>query len=255
MPTPAIATLTDQPDRLITVNFGGRFFKCSQNTYAALLDTQRRLSKAHPKAWIRVIQGSYNTGVSASAGTHDFDACLDVQIVGLSWADAQKFLRQCGWAAWWRNSGSWASPSNWHIHMALLGAPSAGCKVGKYVDGGKSLYGVTVASSQYADYYNHRSGLSGHVHDPTWHPANITSTIFRYGPWLEANMQLTKRQVDRIANAVVAKLLDEKTVVGPKNDRVPVRTALYRASNVPDLVRAKTKSAVDSVVKKLSDNA
>jgi hypothetical protein len=127
MATPPISTLTERADRLITVTFGGRFFKCSQNTYAALLDTQARLAKAHPKAWIRVIQGCYNTGVAASAGTHDFDACLDVQIVGLSWQDAQDFLRKCGWAAWWRHTGSWASPSQWHIHMALRrpGARSA----------------------------------------------------------------------------------------------------------------------------------
>jgi hypothetical protein len=254
MATPPISTLTERADRLITVTFGGRFFKCSQNTYAALLDTQARLAKAHPKAWIRVIQGCYNTGVAASAGTHDFDACLDVQIVGLSWQDAQDFLRKCGWAAWWRHTGSWASPSQWHIHMALLGAPAAGCTVGQYVDGGATLFGHVVTSSQYADYFAHRSGLVGHVSDPTWHPADIAGTIFKYAQWLEANMQLTAKQIDQIAQAaadkVVAQLLN--ATVGPASDPTPVRTALYRASNVPDLIRAKTKSAVDSVVKKLS---
>jgi hypothetical protein len=250
MPTPAISTLTDRASTVITVNFGGRFFRCSQNTYAALLDTQARLAKAHPKAWIRVIQGCYNTGVAASAGTHDYDACLDVQIVGLSWQDAQDFLRRCGWAAWWRHTGSWASPSQWHIHMALLGAPAAGCTVGTYVDGGVSRFGHAIASSQYADYFAHRSGLAGHVSDPTWHPADIAGTIFKYAPWLEANMQLTAKQIDQIADAVVAKLLG--ATVGPKSDPTAVRTALYRASNVPDLIRAKTKSAVDSVVSKLS---
>lgn len=251
MATPPISALTERADRLISVSFGGRFFKCSQNTYAALLDTQRRLAKAHPKAWIRVIQACYNTGVSASAGTHDYDAVLDVQIVGIPWDEAEKFLRKCGWAAWWRHTGSWASPSNWHIHMALLGAPAAGCTVGKYVDGGATLYGHVIYSSQYADYYAHRTGLAGHLHDPTWHPADIPGTIFKYAPWLEANMQLTNRQINKIADAVVAKLLDKDTVVGPKDDQVPVRTALYRASNVPDLVRAKTRKAIDQVVSKL----
>jgi hypothetical protein len=111
-----------------------------------------------------------------------------------------------------------------------------------------------VTSSQYADYFAHRSGLVGHVSDPTWHPADIAGTIFKYAQWLEANMQLTAKQIDQIAQAaadkVVAQLLN--ATVGPASDPTPVRTALYRASNVPDLIRAKTKSAVDSVVKKLS---
>lgn len=250
MATPPISALTERANKVITVSFGGRSFRCTQNTYAALLDTQARLSKAHPKAWIRVIQGPYNTGVAASAGTHDRDACLDVQIVGLTWPEAQRFLRKCGWAAWWRHTGSWASPSNWHIHMALLGAPAAGCVVGYLVDGGVSMYGHLVASSQYDDYLNHRSGLSGHVADPTWHPADIAGTIFKYARWLEANMQISKKQMNDIADLVVAKLL--KAEVGPADDQVPVRTALYRASNVPDLIRAKTSSAVDRVVKKLN---
>lgn len=254
MPTPAISTLTEQANQLITVNFGGRFFKCSQNTYAALLATQKRLAKAHPKAWIRVIQGSYNTTVAASAGTHDYDACLDVQIVGLTWAEAQSFLRSCGWAAWWRHTGSWASPSQWHIHMALLGAPAAGCTVGQYVDGGQSLFGRVITSSQYADYLTHKSGLAGHVFDPTWHPADIAGTIFKYATWLEANMQLSAKQIDQIAQAAADKVVGQLLAaqVGPDNDKTSVRTALYRASNVPDLIRAKTKSAVDAVVQKLS---
>lgn len=253
MSSPAIDVLTEVPSKLITVSFGGMFFKASQNTYAALLDTQSRLTKAHPKAWIRVIQQCYHTGVAASAGTHDFDACLDVQIMGLTWQEAQDFLRSCGWAAWWRHTGSWAAPSQWHIHMALLGAPAAGCTVGTFVDGGVSRFGHTIASSQYADYFAHRSGLAGHVADATWHPSDITSTIFKYATWLEANMQLTAKQIDQIATAVVAQLLN--ATVGPDDDKTPVRTALYRASNVPDLIRAKTKQAVDQVVGKLTDKS
>ena len=254
MSTPPISALTEQSNRLITVSFGGRFFKCSQNTYAALLQTQKRLVRKYPKAWIRVIQGSYNSTVAASAGTHDYDACLDVQIVGITWQQAESFLRSCGWAAWWRHTGSWASPSQWHVHMALLGAPEAGCTVGQYVDGGKSLTGHVYTSSQYADYYAHRSGLAGHVPDPTWHPADIAGTIFKYATWLEANMQLTAKQIDQIAQAAADKVVSQllSAQVGPDTDKTSVRTALYRASNVPDLIRAKTKSAVDAVVSKLS---
>lgn len=245
MPTPAISALTEKANRVITVNFGGRFFKCSQNTYAALLRTQARLARKHPKAWIYVIQGSYNTGVAASAGTHDYDACLDVKIVGLPWQDAQDFLRSCGWAAWWRHTGSWASPSKWHIHMALLGAPEAGCTVGKYVDGGRTLFGRVVASSQYSDYYSHRTGLAGHLSDSTWHPRDIAGTIFKYAPWLEANMQLSSKQIDQIADTVVAKLLGAD--LGAKDEPTTVRQALRRAANVPDVVRNKTKEVISKL--------
>jgi hypothetical protein len=255
MPTPAISTLTELPSKLITVTFGGRFFKCSQNTYAALLETQARLSKVKPGAYIRVIQGCYNTTVAASAGTHDYDACLDVQIVGMTWQEAQDFLRKCGWAAWWRHTGAWASPSSWHVHMALLGAPQAGCKVGEYVDGGVSLYGSARASSQYADYQAHRDGLADHSIDPTWHPANIAGTMFKYAIWLEDNMPLSDKDIARIADAVTPKVVSAllNASVGPADDATPVRTALYRASNVPDLIRAKTDAAVKSVVKKLQN--
>lgn len=243
--TPPISQLTEDPTKVIQVSFGGRFFRCSQRTYAHLLKTQAALSRRFPKAYIRVIQGSYNTGVALSAGTHDRDATLDVQVVGLSWQEAESFLRAQGWAAWWRHTGSWASQSMWHIHMTSLGAVEAGCVVGYLIDGGRSLYGRTVASSQIADYYAHRDALVTHAPDPTWHPANIARTVFNYRTWLEANMQLTDKQLNDIADRVVAKLL--ATEVGPRNNRQKIRTIFARMANTNAIVRSAKSAVLDAV--------
>lgn len=234
MAVPPISALTEDPTKVISVVFGGKFFRCTQRTYGALLHMQARLAKKHPRAWIHVIQPCYNTGVSLSAGTHDFDATLDISIIGLTWPEVQRFARECGWAAWWRHTGDWASPSAYHVHMTSLGAEAAGCRVGIYIPG------------QIEDYYHDRNGLADHSYDGTWHPDPISATVFSYARWLEANMQLTDKQIDQIADRVVVKLLG--TVVGPSGDKVSVRTALYRASNIPDLVRQK----IDNIMTKLS---
>ena len=162
---------------VIWVTFGGKTFRCTRRTAAHLLWTAERLEERYPSAYIYVMQGSYNTGVKASAGTHDFDAVLDVQIVGMEWKEAQIFLRQCGWAAWVREPPTFG----WHIHMVSLGYPG---QVGIYVPG------------QVEDYYAHRSGLAGHAPDPSWHPADIDSTIFDYDAWKAAHMPLDKDDKD-----------------------------------------------------------
>jgi len=172
---------------VVTTTFGGKTFRASKRTISHLKWTRFRLAARHPRARLRVIQGSYNTGVAASAGTHDYDAVLDVEIVGLDWLKAQAFLRACGWAAWWRRSGQWSSPNAWHIHMisipsGLDGSPSEaeilaayrrlGIRVGRFVPG------------QVRDYYRRATGLKGQ-HDPgsdhTWFPPNINKTVFRQG--------------------------------------------------------------------------
>jgi hypothetical protein len=158
--------MSDAAD-LITLVFGGETFRCSRRTAAHLAWTAEELERRHPTARIVVIQGCYNTGVPASAGTHDFDACLDVQIVGLDWDVAQRFLRECGWAAWVRSPPAFS----WHIHMVSIGYPG---RVGIYVP------------AQVDDYYHHALGLKGQHNsgsDPTWHPKDIDSTVFDYDAW------------------------------------------------------------------------
>jgi len=136
---------------------------------------------------IEVIQGPYNTGVAASAGTHDYDACSDLRIPGVPWREQEKFFRANGYGCWYRRKPAFSTE---HIHGFTLpqergeGDPSkrfraGGFKVGIYVDGGWSTKGRKVGSSQIADYYDGRTGLSGHAKDTgSWFPSNISKTIF-----------------------------------------------------------------------------
>lgn len=152
---------------LITATRGGKTFKASRRTVAHLDYTIERLAKAHPKARLVIIQPSFNTGVPQSKGTHDLDACFDVWIDGLGWWDAQKFLRTCGWAAWYRFPPTFSH----HIHMVSLGYPG---KVGVFVPG------------QVDDYYRHALGLKGQHNsgiDTSWFPPNIKATVFDYPAW------------------------------------------------------------------------
>jgi hypothetical protein len=174
---------------IITVTRAGRTFRCSRRTAAHIDYTVERLAQVEPDARLAIIQPCYNTGVAASAGTHDFDACLDVQIVGMDWWSAQRFLRQCGWAAWLRYPPTFS----WHIHMVSLGYPG---RVGIYVPG------------QVDDYYAHRSGLVGHVPDTSWHPDDIAETVFDYPTWEDAHMPLNKDDLNAIQNLIDRAIAD-----------------------------------------------
>ncbi len=94
-----------------------------------------------------VVQGSYNRGVSASAGTHDGGGALDLSTYG--WGDLKdkkwivKQGRLCGFAAWLRPTrpGLW----NEHVHGIAIGDgeadPSAKAQVAEYYRGGDGLVG------------------------------------------------------------------------------------------------------------------
>lgn len=165
---------TGDPCRVVTSTWNGRTFTAGERTWAALFAFQAWLDRHHLGYFVYVIQGAYNTGVALSAGTHDKDRVLDVAIVSRKtgrrlWVRGRRWLRAYGWAAWWRNSGSWLQPSTWHIHMVLLGGT---CPVGYLIP------------AQIADYLGKRSGLVGHIADLTWHPKNIDATVFDFEAWL-----------------------------------------------------------------------
>ena len=131
---------------------GGKQIRIGRRTAAHLDWSQERLSIELPGARIKILQGTYNTTVEASAGTHDFDKCLDVFIADpdgdlYDWAKAQKFLRRHGWAAWHRTPDQ--GDFGHHIHMVSLGGVD--CPVGIFVPG------------QVADYRNHAFGLKDRV--------------------------------------------------------------------------------------------
>lgn len=157
------------PAEPITTTVNGTTFRAGRRTAAHLAWTDTRLREKSKR--LRILQPCYHTGVAASAGTHDGDGCVDVEVVGMSWEDGQAELRRLGWAAWFRpyTPGVWPS----HIHMVSIGCPGP---VGIYVPG------------QVDDYYRHALGLKGQHDsgdDPTWHPVDIDSTVFDYPAWIE----------------------------------------------------------------------
>lgn len=171
------------------------------------LDRIDRLARKKYGRGVVVIQSAYNTTVAASAGTHDFDACLDAYIPGVSWWGQQKFFRANGWGAWYRYPPLFGN----HIHMISLPEREGqsisddyrvhGFKVGKYVDGGHSVYGREVTSSQLYDYYKRAFGLSNqHTpgSDKSWHPAThkkggVEATIFKLDSYVASRVREVKK--------------------------------------------------------------
>lgn len=157
----------------------------------AHLDHLNDLSNKKYGVDIIVLQPPYNEGVAASEGTHDFDACLDVKIPGVSWAEQQRFFRANGAGAYARSVPTFSSE---HIHYFTLPPregtdvaddfKAGGFKVGLYVDGGISQFGRKIASAQIDDYYGHKTALAGHAYDPSWFPPNITATIFNLNAYI-----------------------------------------------------------------------
>jgi hypothetical protein len=145
---------------------GGRPVIGSLRTIA-FIDHLSTLAIKKYRVGISVIQPPFNTGVEDSEGTHDFDACFDWTIVGVPPNEVQKFGRANGMANWERKPPLFTP----HQHGFPLPPQEGrarnddfavgGFKVGKYVDGGISLYGRQIASSQLVDYYQHRTGRTG----------------------------------------------------------------------------------------------
>lgn len=94
---------------------------------------------------LTLLQGSYNSGVGASAGTHDRGGAIDVSVSGLG-PEAKKEivyqLRKVGFAAWYRTpaQGPWVE----HIHAIAIGDPELS----------------TGARAQVYQYYDRRNGLA-----------------------------------------------------------------------------------------------
>ncbi|WP_426243664.1 hypothetical protein [Nocardioides sp. LHG3406-4] len=164
-----------------TVTLGGRTFRACAYCTAHLEWTIEELAKKHPGARLIVIQPPWNTGVPQSAGTHDMCSAFDVQIVGLGWWEAQRFLRAHRWAAFYR----WFTPRLWsdHIHMLSLGCPAP--------------KGDLVAG-QIADYQAKppRNGMKGHALDDSWHPADTRKT-FNYDRWKRSQEDDMFTEADR----------------------------------------------------------
>ncbi len=185
---PRTAGIPD-PAVKVPVNIAGLKFDAGNRTSAHLRYTLRRLAKKHPDARVHIAKACYvkipPNVEDPSAGTHDGDGVLDLEFSGIGYPAAERFMRKHGWAAWWRHTGQWEDPSEWHVHIVSLGCPA---KVGGFVPG------------QVNDYHNHALGLKNqHTpgNDPTWHPKDISKTVFDYPKWLE-------KQAKRAAKAARA---------------------------------------------------
>lgn len=184
------------PAEIITSTLGGKTFPSCRFCAYHLQATIARLARRFTDDTLVVIQPPFNTTVSASAGTHDKCSAFDVQIVGMFWTAAQRFLRESGWAAWYRpaQAGLWSD----HIHMVSLGC--CGPK-GDLIPG------------QVADYHSHRTGLAGHEPDPSWFPPDIDSMLFDYDAW-EAKMPLNSADLKAISDLIDARLGEWGKIAG-----------------------------------------
>lgn len=113
---------------------------------AVMLREAEKISGAN----MLVTQGSYSTGVAASAGTHDGGGVIDLSVRGLTMTQINRrirALRTVGFAAWYRS----ALPGVWgpHVHAVAGGT--------------KDL--APLARLQWLDYKRGRNGLRGHAPD------------------------------------------------------------------------------------------
>lgn len=167
------------------------------------LNRLNNLSKKRFGREIEIIQPANNTGVKASAGTHDYSECVDLYIPGISWWEQQRFFRANGLACWYRHPPKFGN----HIHGFTLPPQEGrvrsddwrvlGIKVGKYVDGGWSLFGRKYYSSQIDDYYNRAFGLSN-LHTPgsdkSWFPPDIGVTIFDHKKYINTRAKRARKK-------------------------------------------------------------
>lgn len=103
----------------------------------------------------RITQGSYSTGVAASAGTHDGGGVVDFSVRLMTEkrrAKMVKALKDAGFAAWYRKIEQ-GFDSN-HVHAVAIGCTDL----------------ALLAKKQVTDYDKGLDGLKGHQPDPTYRP-------------------------------------------------------------------------------------
>jgi hypothetical protein len=102
----------------------------SMRTYSMLQLAQKIYGG--PGSVLRVVQGSYEPGLTESFGTHDAGGAVDISIRNpanpdeILWGEATKMvsaLRESGFAAWYRPTGMFGLGSGAHIHAIAIGDP------------------------------------------------------------------------------------------------------------------------------------
>lgn len=187
-----------KPSDMVIWAHQGKQYRASLRTVCHL-DRLNELAKRRFGKEIVVLQGPWNTGVAASAGTHDYDSVWDIYIPGVDWWVQQRFFRRHGFACWFRHPPKFG----YHIHGFTLPIPEghvrsddwklSGFEVGIYVDGGYSTRGRLVTSSQIADYYNEAFGLADEhtpASDRSWFPDDKDATIFDLNRFIKHRAKL-----------------------------------------------------------------
>lgn len=245
----------------------GDRFTGSFRTVAHMASMMDDLDREHPSCTLHVIQPPYNTDNPSSAGSHDKDCASDTVIFGMDFPKAQRWFRSKGFDCWWRHTGTWASPSQWHIHgfPHPLGGQKFATTVGVLLDGGVSQFGHRVSSSQLDDYNHQAFGLENqHVpgSDNSWFPNkpypvfNLNAYVrtkqeenMEYKDWSKESKDELAERISRIVANSNRDLLATKVVArNNTNDgvtKITVRQAIVRAANAIVFSRDKSADIVD----------
>ncbi len=142
-PTPSWQNVAPPPNDYRVVSFRG--VKVDVRTRVMIQRAESYMHKLGVAGTLSFAQGSFSSGVAASAGTHDGGGALDVSIRNYSSATADKVvkaMRMAGFAAWRRGVNDTFSP---HIHAIAIGdrlaTPVAKAQVAEYFRGGDGLVG------------------------------------------------------------------------------------------------------------------
>lgn len=112
-----------------------------------------------PGSILRVVQGSYEPGLTESFGTHDGGGAVDISIRNplkleeILWDEAPKMvaaMRQAGFAAWYRPTGMFGPNSGAHIHAIAIGDPEMSQSARRQIDGIEGYFrGLDGVPSEY----------------------------------------------------------------------------------------------------------
>jgi hypothetical protein len=232
----------------------GKVFKGSLRTVAHM-DSMSAAAERKFGTRIHVIQPPYNTGVAASAGTHDFDCCSDIYIPGVGWWTAQRFLRARGFGCWYRHPPLFGN----HIHGFTLPGDAwhFATRVGIFVPG------------QLTDYHNHAFGLASQ-HTPgidhSWFPKDIRATTFNLRKYIQRQKEMemeymdwSKASKDEFAADVKRAILGETVMVRKSKEakdgtvKRTVKQAIARAGSASMIVR-ESESDVKDLIKQTDDD-
>jgi Bacterial SH3 domain len=102
-----------------------------------------------PGSILRVVQGSYEPGLSESFGTHDGGGAVDISLrnpakpAEVLWDEAPKMvaaMRKAGFAAWYRPTGMFGANSGAHIHAIAVGDPDLSLSARQQLDGPEGYF-------------------------------------------------------------------------------------------------------------------